>query len=95
MDLGGAGGGDAGSVVVVVVRGEGVEFGGGGVVCGCDEGEGGFEGDAGEGWESDAEGAEDVGDWEGEVVVAVEGVGGEGGEEEEVLCWVLCQFGRV
>jgi hypothetical protein len=25
----------------------------------------------------------------------VEGVGGEGGEEEEVLCWVLCQFGRV
>ena len=47
----------------------------------------GFERDAGEGWEGDAQGAEDVGDWEGDGVVAVEGVGGEGGEEEEVLGW--------
>jgi hypothetical protein len=51
----------------------------------------GFEGDAGERWEGDAQGAEDVGEGEGEVVVAVEGVGGEGGEEEEVLVLVLVE----
>lgn len=52
---------------------------------GGDEGGCGFERDAGEGWEGDAEGTEDVGDGKGEVVVSVEGVGGEDGEEEEVL----------
>lgn len=88
LDLTGAGGGEAGPVVGVC-EGQGFGCGGGGeaAVCGGEERDCGFEGDAREGREGDAERAEDVGDWEGEVVVAVQGVGGEGGEEEEVLRW--------
>jgi hypothetical protein len=81
LDLGGAGGGDA---FGGFGRGEGEGFGGS-AVCGGDERGCGFEGYACEGWKRDAEGAEDVGDREGEVVVSVEGVGCEGGEEGEVL----------
>jgi len=48
----------------------------GGAVCGGDERDCGFERDACERWEGDAQRAEDVGDGEGEVVVSVKGVGG-------------------
>jgi hypothetical protein len=85
LDLGCANGGEAG---FGGGGGQGEGFGGA-AVCGGDEGDCCFERDAGEGWEGDAQGAEDVGDGEGEVVVSVEGVGCEGCEEEEVLwgCW--------
>jgi len=90
LDLRCAGGGEAGSVVVGGGGCEGERFvsrRGGGAVCGGEERDCGFERDACEGREGDTQRAEDVGDWEGEGVVAVEGVGGEGGEEEEVLGW--------
>lgn len=59
----------------------GVGFREGAAVCGRgEERGGGFERDAREGWESDGEGGEDVGNGEGEGVGFVQGVGGEGGE---------------
>lgn len=48
----------------------------------------GFEGDAGEWGKGDGEGGDDVGDREGVEVGAVEGVGGDDGEGEEVLVFV-------